>query len=107
MYIAPALRQYLDTIFKGGGWNQKPQFLRGIYFSNSFQKGSPLDPFMANAMGVPVSELRERTVEEVKKPMFLRDLFVEKAFREFGLVTNEQNVNSRRRKQKIVALTGG
>ena len=46
-----------------------------------------LDAELAEAIGVKVDELPEGKVWERERAYFLRDLFIEKIFRERGLVT--------------------
>lgn len=87
MLIAPRLRRYLETIFVAGEWSAKPVFLRGIYFTSSLREGAELDEALAQALGIPVAELPGGRIWERDRAFFLRDLFIEKAFRERGLVT--------------------
>jgi hypothetical protein len=103
--IAPRLRRYLETIFVAGEWSAKPLFLRGIYFSSSMREGSALDAELAEAIGVPVDELPEGKVWERERAYFLRDLFVEKVFRERGLVTRASNTAKMLRTQQIVLVS--
>jgi hypothetical protein len=100
--IAPRLRRYLETIFVAGEWSSKPLFLRGIYFSSSMREGSALDAELAEAIGMPVDELPEGKVWERERAYFLRDLFVEKVFRERGLVTRASNTARMLRTQQVV-----
>src|SRR5882672_11254898 len=102
--IAPRLRRYLETIFVAGEWSSKPLFLRGIYFSSSMREGSALDAELAEAIGMPVDELPEGKVWERERAYFLRDLFVEKVFRERGLVTRATNTALMLRTQQIVLV---
>ncbi|HWN93884.1 MAG TPA: type VI secretion system protein, partial [Methylomirabilota bacterium] len=89
--IGPRLRRYLETIFVAGEWSAKPLFLRGIYFTSSMREGSALDQELAQAVGVPVGELAEAKAWERERAFFLRDLFMEKVFKERGLVTRATN----------------
>src|SRR5262249_18265896 len=103
--LASRLRRYLETIFIAGEWSAKPLFLRGIYFSSSMREGSALDQELAEAIGVGVDDLPEGKVWERERAYFLRDLFLEKVFREKGLVTRASNTKSMLRSQQI-ALYG-
>ena len=103
--LAPRLRRYLETIFIAGEWSAKPLFLRGIYFSSSMREGAALDEDLAEAIGVPVDDLPEGKVWERERAYFLRDLFIEKVFRERGLVTRASNTARMLRGQQI-ALYG-
>jgi len=102
--IAPRLRRYLEMIFVAGEWSAKPLFLRGIYFTSSMREGSALDADLAEALGVPVESLPEGKVWERDRAYFLRDLFMNKVFREKGLVTNATNAKRRQRRRKLVVL---
>src|SRR5438477_5410025 len=103
--LAPRLRRYLETIFIAGEWSAKPLFLRGIYFSSSMREGSALDEDLAQAMGVPVDDLPEGKVWEKDRAYFLRDLFIEKVFKERGFVTRASNTSRMLRAQQV-ALFG-
>jgi len=102
--LGPRLKHYLDTIFVAGQWSQKPLFLRGIYFTCSMQQGSPLDPDLATALGVGISQLPKDRDWDRKRSYFLRDLFMEKVFPEKGLVTRVVNVASDQRRKKVITL---
>jgi hypothetical protein len=103
--LSSRLRRYLETIFIAGEWSAKPLFLRGIYFSSSMREGAALDAELAEAIGVGVEELPEGKVWERERAYFLRDLFLEKVFREKGLVTRASNTKRMLRGQQI-ALYG-
>ncbi len=105
--IVPRLRRYLETIFIAGEWSAKPLFLRGIYLSSSMREGSALDQDLAEAMGVPVDDLADFRVWERDRSYFLRDLFLEKIFRERGLVTRATNTGSMLRKRKVALYLCG
>lgn len=89
--IAPRLRRYLETIFVAGEWSAKPLFLRGIYFTSSMREGSALDEELAKAIGLSVDQLPEGAKWDKERAFFLRDLFLEKVFKERGLVTRATN----------------
>lgn len=89
--LAPRLRKYLDEVFTGD-WSNKPPMLRGIYFTSSMREGAELDSDLASALGVPVDALPGgRSWRKKDKAYFLRDVFMEKVFRERGLVTPSSN----------------
>ncbi len=102
--IAPRLRRYLEMIFVAGEWSQKPLFLRGIYFTSSMREGSALDQELAEAFGVPVESLPEGRVWERDRSYFLRDLFMQKVFREKGLVTRAINTSKHQRMRRNIVL---
>ncbi|TVQ62656.1 MAG: hypothetical protein EA378_04825 [Phycisphaerales bacterium] len=107
--ISPRLQRYLEMIFVSGEWSNKPLFLRGIYFTSSMREGSALDADLAEALGVPLESLPEGRVWERDSAFFLRDLFVEKVFKERGLVTRASNARQmqRRRQAAILGSTAG
>jgi hypothetical protein len=107
MTIAPRLRRYLEMIFVAGEWSAKPLFLRGIYFTSSMREGSALDAELAEVLGVPVESLPEGKVWQRDRAYFLRDLFMNKVFREKGLVTNATNAKRHQRRRKAVVLASG
>jgi hypothetical protein len=100
--IAPRLRRYLEMIFVAGEWSSKPLFLRGIYFTSSMREGSALDADLAEALGMPVEALPEGRVWERERAYFLRDLFMNKVFREKGLVTRASNTSAQMRKRRTL-----
>jgi hypothetical protein len=103
LMLAPRLRSYLEKIFMPGEWSAKPLFLRGIFFTSAMREGSALDQELAEALGLPADELPEGKVWERDRAYFLKDLFMEKAFREKGLVTRATNTKDMlRRRQMIV-----
>jgi hypothetical protein len=102
MRLVPRLRRYLETIFVAGEWSAKPVFLRGIYFTSSMREGKALDEAIAFATGLNLDQLPEedRTWDK-NRAFFLRDLFLEKVFRESGLVTRATNTLKLLRQRQI------
>lgn len=105
--IAPRMRRYLELIFTGGEWSTKPLFLRGMYFVSSMREGSAMDAGLAEALGMSVDQLPEGKVWERDRSYFLRDLFLEKMFREQGLVTRTSNTSQLRRRRRAILLGSG
>lgn len=106
--MAPSLRKYLETIFVPGAWSSKPLFLRGIYFTSALTEGSALDAELAAALGMPVESLPDGKAWERERSFFLRDLFLQKIFREKGLVTRASNTKKLLiRRQLIVGGAAG
>src|SRR4029453_1591762 len=105
--ISANLRQYLSTIFVAGEWSAKPLFLRGIYFTSSLREGAELDQELAQAMGIPVEELPTGRAWEREISFFLRDLFVEKIFREWGLVTRATDTKKLLRRRALAVFGAG
>jgi hypothetical protein len=100
--LAPRLRRYLETIFVSGEWSSKPVFLRGIYFNSSMRKGKALDEALALATGLGLDAGEELASQEENRAFFLRDLFMEKVFRESGLVTRATNTLNLLRKRQLI-----
>ena len=94
-------------VFVAGEWSPKPLFLRGIYFTSSMTEGSALDAELAEVLGVPVDSLPEGRVWRRDRAYFLRDLFIEKVFREKGLVTRATNAEKQQRSRRAVVMTVG
>lgn len=87
------LGKYLEVLFRSDRWkNQRPPFFRGIYFTSSLRQGAVLDQELAAALNLPVSRLPDVKGYQTDKSLFLRDFFLEKLFRESGLVTRLTNV---------------
>jgi hypothetical protein len=105
--LAPRLRQYLETIFVAGEWTSRPLFLRGIYFTSSMREGTALDEELAEAMGLPVDQLPTGRAWEREHSYFLRDLFLDKIFREDGLVTRAGRVDQLLLRRKVVLFGSG
>jgi hypothetical protein len=100
--LTPRLRRYLETIFMPGEWSAKPLFLRGIYFTSSMREGAALDQELAEAIGVAADELPEGKVWERERAYFLRDLFMDKVFKEKGLVTQATNTRDMLRRRRLL-----
>ena len=107
--MSTRLRRYLEMVFVAGAWSAKPLFLRGIYFTSSMREGSALDQELAEALGVSIEKLPEGRVWEKDRSFFLRDVFLEKAFPEQGLVSRATNVAKQLRvwKHAVLGLMGG
>ena len=105
--LAPRLRHYLETIFVTGEWTSRPLFLRGIYFTSSMREGSALDEELAEVMGLPVDQLPTGRAWEREHSYFLRDLFLDKIFREDGLITRAGKTDQLLLRRKLLLLGSG
>jgi hypothetical protein len=105
--LVPRLRRYIETIFVAGEWTSRPLFLRGIYFTSSMREGSALDAELAQAMGLPVDRLPAGRAWERDHSYFLRDLFLDKIFREDGLVTRATNTDRLLLYRKLLLFGAG
>lgn len=103
--IGPRLKRYLEMVFVAGEWSSKPLFLRGIYLTSSLQEGAELDAELAEALGMEVSQLPEGEGWTKNSAYFLRDLFMNKVFREKGLVTAASNARKQQKKRRVVLLS--
>ncbi len=104
--LAPRLRRYLEMIFVPNEWSGKPLFLRGIYFTSAMREGTALDLELAEAVGVPVDTLPDK-VWSRDSAYFLRDLFLEKIFKERGLVTRASNTRTMLRRRQAILFGCG
>lgn len=102
--LGSRLRRYLEMVFVAGQWSAKPLFLRGIYFTSSMREGSALDQELAEALGVEIERLPEGRVWEKDRSFFLRDVFMDKAFPEQGLVSRATNVSQQLRTWRYTVL---
>lgn len=102
--LIPRLKRYLQIIFSAGEFSAKPVFLRGIYFTSSMQQNGDLDEALAEFLGIQVTQLPPANVQETAKSYFLRDLFIEKSFKE-RLVTSASNTR-RMRRNRLLILSG-
>ena len=100
--ISARLKQYLDVVFVSGEWTQKPLFLRGIYFTSSLIEGNALDVELASALGIPVDRISEGKTWERNRSFFLRDVFLQKIFREKGLVTDASDTRAIVRRRSMI-----
>lgn len=89
--LAPRLRKYLETIFGTSAQAAKPLFLRGIYFTSALTEGKELDTELAAALGLSEDQLPASKAWERERSFFLKDLFLQKIFKERGLVTRATN----------------
>lgn len=105
--IGPRLRRYLEMIFVSGEWSQKPLFLRGIYFTSSMREGEALDAALAETLGVSVESLPSSGVMKIERSYFLRDVFLDKVFKESRLVTRAANAGQVKRKRSLVMIGAG
>ena len=101
--LAPRLRKYLETIFGTSAQAAKPLFLRGIYFTSALTEGKELDTELAAALGLTEDQLPSSKAWERERSYFLKDLFLQKVFREKGLVTRATNTTKLiKNRQRII-----
>lgn len=100
--LAPRLRRYLETVFVSGEWSAKPLFLRGIYFTSALTEGKALDLELAQTLGVTPDSLPEGKLFERERSFFLRDLFIQKIFKEKGLVTRASNTRKQLKRRQFI-----
>lgn len=102
--IAPRLRRYLETIFVTGK-SGRPLFLRGIYFTSAMQVGADMDEAIWAALGRPTETPSELGLtEDQGSSFFLRQVFLEKVFKEYRLVTRARNTAKELRRRHAVVL---
>ncbi|MEM7807669.1 MAG: type VI secretion protein IcmF/TssM N-terminal domain-containing protein [Planctomycetota bacterium] len=78
------LLRYLERILVSDAWSQ-PLFLRGIYFTTALRENDALDETLSRILNVPAERL-VRPGKVVERSYFIGDLFVDKVFREKGLI---------------------
>jgi len=101
--LAPRLRKYLETIFGTSAHAAKPLFLRGIYFTSALTEGKELDTELAAALGLSEDQLPSSKAWERERSYFLKDLFLQKVFKEKGLVTRATNTTQQiKNRQRII-----
>ena len=103
--LAPRLKRYLEIIFQTGEWAKRPPFFRGLYFTSAMREGATLDEELAAALGMPLNQLPQGGVWTGQKSLFLRDLFMEKIFRERGLITRLADIGRSLRRRLVVLYT--
>lgn len=105
--VIQRLQRYLEVLFSGGEWVNRPPFFRGVYFTSSMREGSALDRDLAAALAISPDKLPVGGVWERERSFFLRDLFLEKLFHEKGLVTSLMNTSQilRRKMSTLYAAT--
>lgn len=102
--LAPRLRKYLETIFGSSALAARPLFLRGIYFTSALTEGKELDTELAAALGLSEDQLPASKAWERERSFFLKDLFLQKVFKEKGLVTRATNTTKLiKTRQRIIA----
>ncbi|MDI1321048.1 MAG: type VI secretion protein IcmF/TssM N-terminal domain-containing protein, partial [bacterium] len=68
-----------------------PLVRRGIYFTSALTEGKELDTELAAALGLTEDQLPSSKAWERERSYFLKDLFLQKVFKEKGLVTRATN----------------
>lgn len=99
--VFPNLRRYLEIVFAVNPWADRPLFIRGIYFTSSLQEGEALDAAIASVMGKDLSEMALSSFKK-ENALFLRDMFFDKIYREYGLVTSAKRVSASMRRRAIL-----
>ncbi len=99
--LLPRLKRYLEILFQSGEWARKTPFFRGLYFTSAMREGATLDEELASAMGMPLNQLPQGGVWSEQKSLFLKDLFMEKVFKEKGLVTRLVDIGKTLRKRLL------
>jgi len=97
----PNLRRYVEIVFSLNPWSQKPLFIRGIYFTSSLQQGDALDKAIAEVMGKNLGDLALSSFKK-ETPLFLRDAFFQKIYKETGLVTSSGEVKNSMRRRTLL-----
>jgi len=107
--LSEKLKLYMEAIFaqSSGPFSLKPLFIRGIYFTAAMQQGKALDVELARMLNVNPKELPENRRWETNRCFFLHDLFMEKVFKEGGLVTSATNARKEHARHRAIFAAAG
>lgn len=111
--IVKRLQRYLESIFSANqgvfaSADQKPLFVRGIFFTTALREGRVLDEHLAQSLGIQMDQLPpERRPWEMDRPFFIRELLEKKIFPEKGLVSGAANIGSYVLWRRVAMLAAG
>lgn len=96
---------FLEQVFEGGGTLEQRALLRGIYFTSGTQEGTPIDRVMGTlARTFGVEGQAGSGPQSRGKSFFLSRLLREVVFAEQGLVGENLQAESRRRRLRLGAI---
>jgi len=97
---------FLESVFDGGqGLEQKP-LLRGIYFTSGTQEGTPIDRVMGTLARTFGVDAKAASIASSRgKSFFLSRLLKEVIFAEQGLVGDNAQAVSRRRRLRLAGVS--
>lgn len=97
---------FLEQVFEGGGDLEERALVRGVYFTSGTQEGSPIDRVLG-ALGRTFGiDGRAASVASSRgKAFFLTRLLKEVVFAEQGLVGENRQAETRRRRWRLIGMT--
>jgi type VI secretion system protein ImpL len=96
---------FLELVFEGGAGLEQQALLRGVYFTSGTQEGTPIDRVMGTLARTFGVEGQAAQGQQAKgKSFFLARLLREVVFAEQGLVGENQQAETRRRRLRLAAL---
>ncbi|MBL0089153.1 MAG: type VI secretion system membrane subunit TssM [Ideonella sp.] len=96
---------FLEQVFSGGGNLEETPLVRGVYFTSGTQEGSPIDRVLG-ALGrtFGVEQSAPAVPSWRGKAFFLTRLLKEVVFAEQGLVGENRQAESRRRRWRLLGM---
>ena len=96
---------FLEQVFEGGGDLEERALVRGVYFTSGTQEGSPIDRVLGTLGRAYGVEQRAASVASWRgKAFFLTRLLKEVVFAEQGLVGENRQAETKRRRWRMAAL---
>jgi type VI secretion system protein ImpL len=98
------LGSFLEQVFEGGGSLEERALLRGIYFTSGTQEGTPIDRVLGTLARTFGVDGRSASLAAGRgRSYFLSRLLKEVVFKEQGLVGENRQAESRRRRGRMFA----
>ncbi|MGL6109237.1 MAG: type VI secretion system membrane subunit TssM, partial [Rubrivivax sp.] len=103
--IKGLLGGFLEQVFDGGGSLEERSVLRGVYFTSGTQEGTPIDRVLGTLARTFGVDSRASSVASSRgKSFFLSRLLKEVVFAEQGLVGENREAESRRKRLRLVGV---
>ena len=94
---------FLESVFDGGGNLEERALLRGVYFTSGTQEGTPIDRVLGTLARTFGVDNRAASIASSRgKSFFLSRLLKEVVFAEEGLVGENRQAESRRRRGRLI-----
>ena len=96
---------FLEQVFDGGGSLEERSLLRGVYFTSGTQEGTPIDRVLGTLARTFGVDSRASSIASSRgKSFFLSRLLKEVVFAEQGLVGENREAESRRRRWRLAGV---
>jgi type VI secretion system protein ImpL len=96
---------FLEMVFDGGGNLEQRSLLRGVYFTSGTQEGTPIDRVMGTLARTFGVEVRAASIASSRgKSFFLSRLLKHVVFAEQGLVGENRQVETSRRRLRLAGM---